>query len=104
MDLKGMTIPEKLDILYAGANWLNDDGTAKERYEDLQRRYIGQYIKDHIRLLEDLLEDNTNQQLADSLKIKASTLASYIHDTRHSEEKQGQPIQRKRRKRNYQKI
>ncbi len=98
MDFAQMTVTDKLDILYADAVWLNDDGTIKDHFEDLQHGNIGTFIRENKRLIENLLENDTQANVAGSLKIKTGTFISYVNEFRHSEGNENKPKRRRGRK------
>lgn len=87
MDLAGMTDSERIDILYADAPWLNDDGSTKTKYETLQFGNVTSFLNDHKSMIKIMLEDCTYQQLADIIYINAGTLGNWISNNRSDEEK-----------------
>lgn len=78
MDLAGMTITEKLDILYEDCTWLNNDGTPKEDWESLQQGFITVFLDKHEQMINDLLTINKTKDIARSLYINLGILNNWI--------------------------
>lgn len=97
MDLAGMTVIEKLDILYADASWLNDDGTTKSNYQELQYGKITNFLTDYEEMIKDLLTRHTHQELADAIKIKVGTFANWVSNSRNDDKPKAKPDGMKRR-------